>query len=89
MTCGLLAVAAAVFAVGAALLSRTCAVALIAAYRLVAPRRVRAACRFVPTCSEYAVVAIERWGGLRGWYLTAARLWRCRPPNGGDDWPPA
>ena len=37
------------------------------------------ACRFVPTCSEYALEAIERHGVLRGSWLAAARLLRCHP----------
>ena len=36
-------------------------------------------CRFVPTCSEYAFVAIERHGGLRGSWLAVGRLLRCQP----------
>ncbi len=36
-------------------------------------------CRFVPTCSEYAMEAIERHGAIRGSYLAAARLLRCHP----------
>jgi hypothetical protein len=37
------------------------------------------ACRFVPTCSEYALEAIERHGALRGSWLATARLLRCHP----------
>lgn len=36
-------------------------------------------CRFVPTCSEYAIDAIERHGALRGSWLAVARLLRCHP----------
>lgn len=36
-------------------------------------------CRFRPTCSEYARVAIERFGSLQGTYLAARRLARCHP----------
>ena len=36
-------------------------------------------CRFVPTCSEYAMEAVERHGVLRGLILAAGRLSRCRP----------
>ena len=36
-------------------------------------------CRFVPTCSEYAMEAIERHGVARGSFLAASRLLRCRP----------
>ena len=37
------------------------------------------ACRFVPTCSEYAMEAIERHGVIRGSLLAAGRLLRCHP----------
>lgn len=37
------------------------------------------ACRFVPTCSEYAIEAVERHGALRGSWLAAGRLLRCHP----------
>jgi putative membrane protein insertion efficiency factor len=36
-------------------------------------------CRFVPTCSEYAMEAIERYGTARGSALTLSRLLRCQP----------
>lgn len=36
-------------------------------------------CRFVPTCSEYAMEAVERHGALRGTLLAARRLLRCHP----------
>lgn len=36
-------------------------------------------CRHLPTCSEYALEAIDRNGPWRGGWLTVSRLWRCRP----------
>lgn len=36
-------------------------------------------CRFVPTCSEYALESVELHGALRGTLLAAARLLRCHP----------
>ncbi len=46
--------------------------------RFISPMLPRA-CRFVPTCSEYAWEAIERHGALRGMVLAAGRLARCHP----------
>ena len=37
------------------------------------------ACRFVPTCSEYAYEAIERYGALKGGCLAVWRVLRCNP----------
>ena len=43
-------------------------------------------CRFVPTCSEYAVQAIDRFGTVRGIALAAKRLAKCNPMcKGGYD----
>ncbi len=39
-------------------------------------------CRFTPTCSEFAVGAIERYGALLGGWLALKRILRCRPFGG-------
>ncbi|BAH77402.1 membrane protein insertion efficiency factor YidD [Solidesulfovibrio magneticus] len=44
-------------------------------------------CRFEPTCSEYTVLAVQKFGVLTGLWLSTKRLVRCRPPNGGVDYP--
>ena len=36
-------------------------------------------CRYYPTCSNYAVEAVERFGALKGSILTVSRLLRCNP----------
>ncbi len=46
-------------------------------------------CRFTPTCSEYAMTAIERFGVCRGGWLAVKRILRCNPmfPGGYDPVP--
>lgn len=48
-------------------------------------------CRFTPTCSYYALEAIERHGVLKGWWLAVRRVSRCHPfcPGGYDPVPQA
>jgi hypothetical protein len=43
-------------------------------------------CRFVPTCSEYAFLAIEKYGAYRGGVMAIKRILRCHPfhPGGYD-----
>ncbi len=40
------------------------------------------ACRFVPTCSQYAIEAIQKYGPFKGSWLTIKRLLRCNPWGG-------
>lgn len=43
-------------------------------------------CRFIPTCSEYALQAIEKYGALKGGYLAIRRILKCHPfHKGGYD----
>jgi uncharacterized protein len=67
------------------------AVWLIRAYQLVLSPMRPPTCRFYPSCSAYALTAIERFGLLRGSWLTARRLLHCHPwnPGGVDHVPQA
>ncbi|MEM7745957.1 MAG: membrane protein insertion efficiency factor YidD [Pseudomonadota bacterium] len=51
-------------------------------YRLVGSPWVGRNCRFLPTCSEYALEALQRHGPVRGLALTFRRIGRCRPGGG-------
>lgn len=42
-------------------------------------------CRFTPTCSEYMIQAIQKYGTIKGLRLGISRILKCRPPNGGAD----
>jgi putative membrane protein insertion efficiency factor len=48
-------------------------------YQLVASPLLGPRCRFHPSCSSYAVLALRRHGAARGGWLTARRLARCHP----------
>ena len=47
-----------------------------------------ACCRFTPTCSAYALEAIEKYGACKGGYLAFRRLLRCNPLYKGDPYDP-
>jgi len=64
--------------------------AAVRGYRLMLSPWLGASCRFEPTCSRYALTALERHGALAGSALTVHRLLRCHPfCAGGHDPVPA
>jgi putative membrane protein insertion efficiency factor len=59
---------------------------MVRGYRLVLSPWLGSACRFEPTCSAYALQALDRHGAAAGSYLTVHRLMRCHPWGaGGSD----
>jgi len=61
-------------------------IALVKGYRLLLSPWLGSSCRFEPTCSAYALQALEQHGAAKGSYLTLYRLARCHPwCNGGHD----
>jgi putative membrane protein insertion efficiency factor len=60
--------------------------AMLTGYRRWISPALPPACRYVPTCSEYAHEAVERHGALKGAWLAAWRVLRCHPlAKGGYD----
>jgi putative membrane protein insertion efficiency factor len=80
-----------VAAVGRALSDapRQLLIALVRGYQVAISPLLPPACRYYPSCSAYAVEALERHGAVRGGWLAARRLARCHPfrPGGYDPVP--
>lgn len=54
--------------------------------RFLSPLKGRSTCIYVPTCSSYAMEAIEKYGSIKGTYLAVRRILRCHPfAKGGYD----
>ncbi len=62
---------------------RRLAMLLIRGYQRVISPALPASCRFTPSCSQYTLEAIGRYGVVRGGWLGARRLMRCHPFNPG------
>ncbi|HTW57965.1 MAG TPA: membrane protein insertion efficiency factor YidD [Terriglobales bacterium] len=59
---------------------------ILRAYKWAVSPLLPPSCRYVPTCSEYAMEAVERYGALRGGWMALTRLLRCHPfVRGGYD----
>ncbi|SIO22815.1 membrane protein insertion efficiency factor YidD [Salinivibrio sp. ES.052] len=65
-------------------------IALIRGYQLVISPLIGPRCRFTPTCSQYAIMAIQSHGVIKGCWLAGKRLLKCHPMNDGgyDPVPP-
>ena len=56
---------------------------LVLLYRVPLGRLVGGHCRFVPTCSQYAIDAVNKHGPWRGSWMTVKRICRCHPLSAG------
>ena len=63
-------------------------IAPIRLYQRLVPHNHRGHCRFQPTCSAYAVEAIEKYGAARGGWLAFKRICRCHPLSKRDYYDP-
>ena len=63
-------------------------IGVVRGYQLILSPHIGGACRFQPTCSEYAIEAFRRYGAVRGLVLTVYRLARCHPWGGHGYDPP-
>ncbi len=64
-------------------------IALIRLYQLFISPLFPSSCRFTPTCSEYSIQAIKKYGVIKGGWLSVKRIARCHPfhPGGYDPVP--
>ena len=60
---------------------------LILFYQKYSPKFIRKCCRYSPCCSDYSILAINKYGIGKGIFLTFRRIIRCIPPLGGIDVP--
>ena len=63
-------------------------IALIKEYQKI-PFKSHTRCKYIPTCSNYAIIVINDFGAIRGSWLTIKRIIKCNPfSKGGIDLPP-
>ena len=60
-------------------LSKTIVLSLLRGYKWAISPILSPACRYVPTCSDYALEAVDRYGVLRGSVMAMRRVLRCHP----------
>jgi putative membrane protein insertion efficiency factor len=65
----------------------TLIVMMIRRYQKVAPYSLRACCRYEPSCSEFMIMAVQKYGFVSGVWKGIARIFRCRQPYGGVNYP--
>jgi len=58
-------------------------IAIVRLYKYLISPILPGSCRFVPSCSEYSIEALKKYGALKGCYLSVRRVARCNPFNPG------
>jgi putative membrane protein insertion efficiency factor len=67
-------------------IAQTVVLSLLRGYKWLISPMLLPACRYTPTCSEYAMEAVERFGAVRGSWMAMGRVLRCHPfVKGGYD----
>lgn len=67
---------------------RAILISLLEFYKKAISPHLKTQCKFYPTCSEYSMMAIKKYGTMKGLFKTAYRLLRCNPfSDGGIDFP--
>lgn len=56
-------------------------------YQRTASNTLRQTCRFTPSCSEFMILAVKKYGTFKGIKKGIERICRCHSPNGGIDYP--
>lgn len=59
-------------------------IALVKFYRARISPHTRPSCRYIPTCSQYALEALEKYGAAKGTWLALKRIARCHPFHRGE-----
>lgn len=70
-----------------AVIAKRAIIWMVHLYQNKASDETRLKCVFEPSCSEYMILAVNKYGVIRGLYKGIRRLLRCHPPNGGQDYP--
>jgi putative membrane protein insertion efficiency factor len=58
-------------------------IAIVRLYKWLISPLLPGSCRFIPSCSEYSIEALRKYGALKGIYLSVRRVARCNPFNPG------
>lgn len=80
-------IALAFFLVYIVIITKRTIICIIKLYQKFAPESIRNKCRFEPSCSEYMIISIEKYGLRKGMKAGIKRLKRCNTSDGGYDYP--